>query len=95
MDCNKIQQITDDIRILKSAEFYLLNGWGVISFRNALGLTHPVCGSKCITRHDDDGKPNGGQAMALIEKLNAAIKPVLEEEINILENQLKEVIGEN
>jgi len=82
MNLKRIEDIITDIKSLKSAKFYLVNGWGIFSFRSDVNFIACRSGARVTDAP-------GGRANALIQRLNEAVKPVLDQEIKALEDELR------
>ena len=85
----RVRDITSDIESIKSARFEIVNGWGIIKFRSANSfLREPAIRRKCERCPMESEK-----ARELVRRLNEAISPILEAEVQAMENELRELIG--
>lgn len=84
MNTEKINNLATTIKSLKSAKFYLVNGWGIISFKSDVEFTasrNAICFM--------DGKVSSKESFEFIQELNEAINPVLVKYSIIAEKELK------
>lgn len=86
-----IDELNHSRKSLNTGKFYLVNGWGIISFksdieftssRNAIKFPKNVFGDKSVSN--------------LIEELNKAVSPILEKHYKLCQEELKkEILKEN
>lgn len=89
MSKEKVCNLLTTIESIKSARFYPVNAWGIISFKSDISYT----ASRNATAFMN-GELSSKEAIEFVKELNDAIKPVLQKYKVIAQGQLAKEYNE-